>query len=166
MLPRLLRKFAIFVDGVGYAGMAEEVELPKLKIKTEDFRSGGMDAPSEQDMGMEKLEGTITVAEYNPAMMSKFGLLYANTPITLRGAIQRQNEEAIPVIIKMTGGFKELDKGTWKAGDKGSMKIGYSADLYSEEVDGQETLFIDVVNCIRRVGGVDQLASQRAALGI
>ena len=49
--PRVLRGFDVFVDGRGYAGKVEELELPKLSIKTEEFRAGGMDVPVELDMG-------------------------------------------------------------------------------------------------------------------
>ena len=49
--PRVLKGFNLFVDGRGYAGKVEELELPKLTIKTEEFRSGGMVAPVELGRG-------------------------------------------------------------------------------------------------------------------
>jgi len=48
MLPKILKNFNVFVDGRGYAGKIDEITLPKLTIKTEEYRAGGM--------GMEKLE--------------------------------------------------------------------------------------------------------------
>ena len=36
-----------FVDGRGYAGRVDEITLPKLTIKTEKHRAGGMDVPVE-----------------------------------------------------------------------------------------------------------------------
>jgi len=56
MLPQILKNFNVFANGVSYAGRAEEVSLPKLTVKTEEFRGGGMDAPVELDMGMEKMD--------------------------------------------------------------------------------------------------------------
>ena len=55
-MAKILKNFNLFVDGRGYAGKAEEVTPPKLTIKTEEFRGGGMDVPAAVDMGMEKLE--------------------------------------------------------------------------------------------------------------
>ncbi len=59
MLPKILRNFNVFVDGRGYAGKIEEITLPKLTIKTEEYRAGGMDIPISIDMGMEKLEAVL-----------------------------------------------------------------------------------------------------------
>ncbi|SMG63879.1 Phage major tail tube protein, partial [methanotrophic bacterial endosymbiont of Bathymodiolus sp.] len=56
MLDDILKNMALFVDGRGFAGNVEELTLPKLTLKTEEFRNGGMDAPIEVEMGMEKLE--------------------------------------------------------------------------------------------------------------
>ena len=60
MLPKILKNFNAFVDGRGYAGRIDEISLPKLSIKTEEHRAGGMDIPVAIDMGMEKLEAELT----------------------------------------------------------------------------------------------------------
>ncbi|WP_410541965.1 phage major tail tube protein [Wolbachia endosymbiont (group A) of Portevinia maculata] len=65
MLPKILKNFNVFVDGRGYAGKIDEITLPKLTIKTEEYRAGGMDIPINIDMGMEKLEADFTFAEYD-----------------------------------------------------------------------------------------------------
>jgi P2 family phage contractile tail tube protein len=44
-LPRKIKNFATFVDGTNFVGEMPEVSLPKLARKTEDYRSGGMNAP-------------------------------------------------------------------------------------------------------------------------
>lgn len=165
MLPRVLMNFGVFIDGRGYLGRADEVQLPKLAVKTEEFRAGGMDSPVELDMGTEKLECKITLAEYDREAAKLFGLFNAGTPVTLRGAIQRQGEAAVPVVVRLIGGVKENDKGNWKAGERGSMALTFALHSYTEEIDGEETIHIDSINCIRRVGGVDQLESIRAAIG-
>ena len=66
MIPRKLKHFNLFVDGRGYAGKIEELTLPKVTIKAEEFRAGGMDAPMEIDLGMEKLEAEFTLAMRTP----------------------------------------------------------------------------------------------------
>lgn len=45
MLQKILKNFNAFVDGRGYAGRIDEISLPKLSIKTEEHRAGGMDIP-------------------------------------------------------------------------------------------------------------------------
>ena len=48
-LPRVLKNMNLFVDGRGYAGRIDEIQLPKLTLKTEEHRAGGMDLPVEID---------------------------------------------------------------------------------------------------------------------
>lgn len=166
MLPRHLRNFNLMIDGRGYAGMADEVTLPTLSIKSEAHRAGGMDMPVDVDMGMESMELSVTLSDYNEDVISGFGLLGTGVQITLRGAIQRQGEEAQPVVVNVTGGLKSREPGTWSAGGKQTTKLTYSVRKYAESINGTEYVNIDAENMIRVINGVDQLASQRAAIGM
>ncbi|MEM7047001.1 MAG: phage major tail tube protein [Pseudomonadota bacterium] len=165
-IPKTLRNFTAFVDGRGYAGRIEEIELPKLTLKTEEWRGGGMDAPIEIDLGMEKIETTLTFAEYDRELFKLFGLADGNrVGLTLRGAVQADSASEA-VIVTLRGLVKELDAGTWKAGDQASLKMMVAARYYKLEIGGQTIIEIDTENMIRRIGGSDQLASQRQALGV
>lgn len=85
MLPKILKNFTAFVDGRGYAGRIDEISLPKLAIKTEEYRGGGMDIPVSIDIGMEKLEAELTFAEYDSELFRLFGLINNNAvSLTLR----------------------------------------------------------------------------------
>lgn len=166
MLPRHLRNFQVTIDGRGYAGRADEVTLPSLTIVTEEHRAGGMDSAVDVDMGMELMEATVVLSDYDEAVIAGFGLLGAGVPITLRGAIQRQGEAAQPVIIKMLAGLKSRETGTWAVGSKQTTTLTYSVRKYAERINGVEYVNIDVENMVRVINGVDQLASQRAAIGL
>jgi P2 family phage contractile tail tube protein len=125
-----------------------------------------MDAPMQIDMGMEKLEASLTFAEYSPELFSMLGLMEGNkTNIVLRGAVQGDDTAVIPVVITLQGGFKETDMGSWKTGSKGTLKAQIAARYYKLEIGGVEIIEIDVENMIRVISGVDQTAAQRAALG-
>ncbi len=165
--PRVLKNMNLFVDGRGYAGRVDEIELPKLTLKTEEHRAGGMDLPVEIDLGMEKLESTMTISDFDPEVFRLFGLLdRQDTPITVRGAIQRQGEPAQPVVIAMRGGWKEIDSGTWKPGDKSTLKVSAALNYFRLSINAQEVVEIDAKNMLRRIGGTDQLASIKNAIGI
>lgn len=166
MLPRHLRNFNVQVDGFGFAGRADEVTLPTLSIATEEHRAGGMDAPVEVDMGMELMEATIVLSDYDETVISGFGMLGAGVPLTVRGAIQRQGEAAQPVVIKMLASLKSRDPGTWAVGSKQTTTLTYTVRKYSETINGVEYVNIDVENMVRVINGTDQLAAQRAALGL
>lgn len=165
-IPRVLKNFSLFVDGRGLAGLIDTLTLPKLTTKMEEFRGGGMDAPVELDMGMEKLEGSFVLAEYNPDIVALYGLASPDTQLTARGALRRDGEDAVPAIVNMTGSIKELDPGDWKAGDMSTGTFAYALRYLKLTVGGRELIEIDKVNMIRRINGQDQLATIRTALGV
>lgn len=165
-IPRVLKNFTLFVDGRGLAGTIDTLTLPKLTTKMEEFRGGGMDAPVELDMGMEKLEGSFALAEYNPDMLALVGLASANTQLTARGAIRRDGEDAVPVVVNMTGQVKEWDPGDWKSGDMSTATHAFALRYLKITIGGRVLVEIDTVNMIRRIDGVDQLATIRTAIGV
>ncbi|AFU62901.1 phage major tail tube protein [Acidithiobacillus caldus] len=166
-LPRVLKNMNLFVDGRGYAGRIDEIQLPKLTLKTEEHRAGGMDVPVEIDLGMDKLEAELTISDYDPEVYKLFGLLDLKpVQITIRGAIQAQGEDAKPVVVNLRGGWREIDAGTWKPGDKSTLKVSVAASYYKLTIDGQEVVEVDAINLVRKVGGVDQINAIRAAIGL
>lgn len=167
MLPRTLRNFSITVDGRGYAGRATEFTPPTLAVTTEDFRAGGMDMPAQLDMGMDALELSFTLAEYDPDVLALFGLHDQNfVRITARGALQRNGEAATPIVVNATGSIKEFDPGSFEAGSITEAAFTMGLRYYRLELNGGVIHEIDVENMRRVINGIDQLASQRAAIGI
>ena len=166
MIPKILKNFNLFIDGRGYVGKVEEVNLPKLNIKTEEFRAGGMDAPAMIDMGIEKLEGSFTLLEYDKDVLKQFGLVGGNAvPLTLRGAIQ-DDTNVSALVIKLRGMYTEMDMGKLSAGEKGTLQCTIACRYYSLEMDGEKLIEIDIDNMTRVIGGQDKLADVRKALGI
>ncbi len=164
--PKILKNFNLFADGRGYVGRAEEVNPPKLTIKTEELRAGGMDAPIAIDMGMEKLEASFTLVEYDPEILKQFGVVTGNTvQLTLRGALVN-DETTTPMVLKVQGMFTEIDMGKFSAGEKGTMQCNVACRYYSLEIDGKTIIEIDIDNMTRVIDGVDKLAEIRSTLGI
>jgi len=165
-IPKILKKFQLFVDGEGYLGLADEVQLPKLTVKTREVTSG-FQAPMELDLGqLEKLEGSITMLEYESKLLKTFGVLSGN-PVTMtaRGAIQAQGQEPVPVVVSLEGFFKEVDLGSWKDGEEAKLTMQYTAQKYKLTIGGESIYEIDLINDTRIINGKDQLASLRKAIG-
>lgn len=152
----------------GYIGKAEELTLPKLAIKTEEWRAGGMDAPVEIDMGMEKLECSFTLGEYDADLLKLFGLSDANAiRLKFTGSIEDEMGGAVtPVEVLINGRLRELDPGSWKAGDNATLKATVATAYYKLSIDNQEIHEIDVPNMVRKIDGVDLLEGRRKALQI
>lgn len=168
MTPRVLKNMNAFVDGRGYAGRVETLIPPKLTRKMEEFRGGGMEAPLELDMGHEKLEATLTMAEFDPDILQLWGVVdHSAVALQFRGATQRDSDSSVEaVVVDMRGRLREIDPGTWTPGEKASTTYAVAVSYYRLEINGQVIMEIDVPNMICTVGGVDVLAAQRAALGV
>ncbi len=180
-IGKVLKNFNLLINGGPYAGRVEELTLPKLTLKTEEFRGGGMDMPIEIDMGMEKMECDFTLIDYDTEVLKFFGLAPDGfsatsngnrTPepgtVTLNfmGVEQDQtNGQVNSIKIVVDGIWKEVDMGPWKAGEKATMKVQVACRYY-EYIANKETIIkIDIDNMIRQIGNDDQLQKIREGLG-
>ena len=167
MIVNILKNCNMFVDGRGFAGQVMEVNLPKLTLKMEEHRDGGMDAPAEIDMGMERLECSFSTSRIDAGLLRSWGLASGNqVPLTFRGALESEDGAVTPVVATVRGNVKEIDHGTWKPGEKAALKCTVATRYYKFEHGGEVLHEIDVDNMVRIVNGTDRLAEQRAALGI
>jgi P2 family phage contractile tail tube protein len=166
MIPKVLKNFNLFVDGQGYAGLVEELTLPKLSLKHDDLYNGGMDAPISLEMGMDKLECDFTLSEYNEAIIKQFGLRDgAQVPLTLKGGLDDETG-VTPVVVTLKGAWKDLDMGSWKPGEKATLKAMVCLRYYKLSIGGTDLVEVDVQNMVRMIDGVDQLAPMRDAIGL
>ncbi|HKY46154.1 MAG TPA: phage major tail tube protein [Pyrinomonadaceae bacterium] len=157
----------MFVDGRGYAGQVEEFNAPKLTLKTEDFRGGGMHGEIELTMGHEKLECDFTLVAYDADILANFGVVEGRQiQFTAREALESHDGTTTAVAHSMRGKIKEIDSGASKPGEKGSMKVSVALTYYRLTHGVRVVNEIDVENMIVIQNGVDTLAAIRNALGI
>lgn len=163
----VLKNCNLFVDGRGYAGQVEEMTPPALTLVTEEFKGGGMNAPVEITMGMEKLNSMFSLISYDRDVLSLFGVAEGNQlGAVIRGALESFDGAVKSVIHTMRGKIKKIDPGTWKPGEKAPLAVEMALRYYKQEVNGATIHEIDVENMVCVVNGIDQLAAQRVALGI
>lgn len=163
----VLKNLNLFVDGRGQAGQLESYTPPKMSLKLDEFRGGGMDASIEIEQGMEKLEAEYTLIGYDRDVLSLFGLRNGATiPLVVRGVLESFDGTTTPVAHYMRGRVKMQDAGEWKPGEKAPLKSTMAVTYY-KLVHGDRVIHeIDVENMIRIIDGEDQMAAQRAALGL
>lgn len=168
MLPALLKYMNLFADGNSLLGELEEVGLPKVARKTEDYQGGGMLGPVAIDMGLEKLEMDLTCAGWLKDAVVQFGQTKAGGAMwRFAGAYERDDTgEVMAVEIIARGRFNELDRGKAKIGSKSESKMKAALTYYKETVDGVEQLEIDMQNFIYKIRGVDMLEKHRKAIGL
>jgi uncharacterized protein len=167
VIPQTFYNFNLFVDGTSYAGVASQVTLPKLKLKTDDHRGGGMDAPVKMDTGMEALEAGFSMTGVSKDALRFFGLADQTAfNGVFRGAFKDQKGAVVAAIATFRGLLHEVDMGDWKPGEKADTKYNVGCSYYKLEVDGKAIYEIDVVAGTRVIDGKDQLAAVRQAMGI
>lgn len=166
-LPRVIEDLNAHVDGIGYAGRIDTIQLPTLQMNTEEYQGGGLDNPVDIHLGMQKPEVQLTFTDVDPELRKRVAMerLY----IVARGAIREQGrgwDAHQQVKITMFGLWKSADQGSWERGSKNSQTYTCGLVYYREEQAGEELVEIDTMRHIRRIGGVDQLALQRQMLGL
>ncbi|WP_343560428.1 phage major tail tube protein [Kiloniella sp. b19] len=169
MIPQTINKCNLFVDGNSFAGIAKEITLPKVMIKTEDFQGAGMLAPAELEAGLDKLEMAVVFQEYNLEILRQFGTFSPEGALLRwRGAAQREGDDTQVDAVEITtrGRLKELDFGSSKQGENNSLSVTYPLTYFKYDLNGETIIEIDIVNMIFVVDGEDRYAAIRTALGI
>lgn len=163
----VLKNINLFVDGKGFAGQIEEYNPPKESIKTEDFQAGGMIGPVELTQGLEKMESDFSLIAYDRDILALMGVVEGKqVQLTARGYLESFDGTKSAVAHKMRVKIKELDRGTWKPGEKASLKVSCAVSYFKEERDGVTVTEIDMENMVYIKNGVDLLTQARNALGM
>lgn len=167
-LPRKLKNFNLFVNGESYVGQVPDVELPKLKRKTEDYQGGGMNGPVKSALGMEGLELKWTAAGYIKSLLTQWGSqTVSGVLLRFAGALQSDDStEVTSLEVIVRGRHDEIDPGKAEAAGKTEIKVSTALSYYKLVLNGQPVIEIDFVNMIEVVDGVDLMADVRTALGL
>lgn len=165
-IPKIIKNMNLIVDGHGFAGKFDEVTLPDITLVTEDHRAGGMDGSVPLDVGQEGMELSFVASEHSPYHYKLIGLQNQNAvPLTFRAAMV-DDTEVWPYIVKCSGMITGLSLGTVQNGQKNNLEVTMGLRFFELTINQEELVHVDFPNMIRRIGGIDQLQEQRAALGL
>jgi len=162
-LPRQLKAFNLYIDGTSYAGRADTITLPPLNFVVEAHRAAGMDGSVELEMGMELMPFSAVLSDYSPDLIALMG--QNDVPVVARGSVQAQGGATEAVIVNMRGLFKGLEFATWQGGTKSTKTISSTLSYFRYRQRDVEYCEIDIINMVRKFGGVDQLAAHRNNIG-
>lgn len=167
MIPQTLTNMSLFVDGRSYAGKVTELTLPVLTRTTDEMRAGGMDGPVEIGLGIELMSASFKLAGIDRESLAFFGLADDTAfNSVFRGAFKDLKGATVAAVATLRGMLKEVDPGAWTPGQRNETTYTLSPSYYKLEVDGQVLYEIDPLNCVRIINGVDELAAERAAIGL
>ena len=155
-LPRLFKGHNIFIEGYDLRGQIGDVERPKIALKMEEYRSGGMFGTAKVVQGLEVLEMTVTVSGYAAEVLRQFGGTIDSKVIRFAGAVEKDDETGFKKVSgEAAGRITEIDQGSNSAGENGEIKFKIDLVRYSESLDGKEILYADVLQNKLRVNGTD-----------
>ncbi len=167
MIPSKLKNMNLFVDGEGFKGEVTEITLPKITLKTEEYRAAGMVAPIDIDLGLEKLELEVKYGGFMNHIYAGFGSVSVDGGYhRYVGAYQSDGTGVYKKVEAIClGRYMEIDGGTSKVGDDTENMSKSCLNYYQLLIDDREVLTVDILNHVFRVNGIDRLAEERAILG-
>lgn len=167
-LPNILKNFNLYADGESLMGVAEEITVPKLSRKMEEWQGGGMPGPIDIDLSQEKIVMDWTTGGLLISALRKYG---ASKPDALllrySGAYQREDTGVIHAVeIVVRGRHKEIDMGNKKVGEPNKTKVSTTCAYYKLTVDNEVLIEYDALAMILVVDGEDLMDAQRKAIGL
>ena len=164
-LDHILQGFNAYVDGRSKLGFVEKLETPKIKKKTEKFRSGGMLAEKNHVMGYEVFPWKLSFNAFDPDVIRQAGLFAKNAVnLSFTAAFDGELNAQHTAHFLCRGKFTDLSGGTWEAGKKAMLDVEGSLDALKLTYDGKVVYDIDIDNDVYVVDGIDEYAWIRAAL--
>jgi P2 family phage contractile tail tube protein len=165
-LPQKRKKINAYVDGGSWIGVVTEFEPPKIVTKMEEHRGGGMHAPIDIDMGLEKMEASITMGGLAMAVFRRAGEQSVDgVRLRLVEAYEADSTGTPRTVEHYIGGrFNEIEWGTAKEGDDTEHKYAISVAYYRLVVDGRVELENDPLNGVYSVNGINRYAALMAAI--
>ncbi|KAB8307262.1 phage tail protein [Erwinia endophytica] len=159
--------WTFFQNGVRIQG-AHEFTPPVIAITKTDLRTGAQDAPTPVDDGMEALTCQIKFYGLDTTMLSSFGFISGSKPMFTayqgylsNGAVQGTIEVVEGFVFSVTPDAR----GNSNLAESATT-VDIAVSYYKKNLDGIELVEIDTERFMRRINGVDQLATLAAKIRV
>jgi P2 family phage contractile tail tube protein len=159
----ILRTCAMWFKDDVKVGQVSEMTIPPFKVKTEKARNAGMVMEREIPMGWERENAKFKMAALDPATVGAInGMAGTTDTLMITGALVDEDGTTNNVTCYLRGYLKDVDFGSWKAGDKAETDYTFVWEYLKLEIGGSEMIEADDFNV--SVAGQSQTADIRSAL--
>lgn len=166
-LPRILKSFNVFTDGLNKDGVLMTVKRPDIKFKTEDYTPGGGMGEYTVIHGIEKLELELTSKGFDLELFKSISHKINGNLLRYQGALHKEDEETYQTLVgEARGRIIETTRNEDKAGEGGEQTFKYALTYWKETVDGEVIFECDLMANKLVIGGKDIRAGIRNALGL
>lgn len=146
-LVRQLSQCRIYVQGIHYAGIATEVELPEIEYEMTEYEGLGLVGTPELFAGINAMEASITWSSIHPEIARLLGdPKYAST-VQIRSSLATYTGEGLPIegdykcIMRLRA--KAFAGGTFEKNETTTPEGTYAVDYLQLVVNGAEVLAVD-----------------------
>jgi P2 family phage contractile tail tube protein len=162
-IPQIMVGANVVIEGVGFLGVAKEIELPKIEFTTITSSSGL--GEREIDTGLLKAMSTkIVLNEYNDvyfkALRSRLG---QNAKLYAKQSIAR-NEDKKEITATFRGSVKVMELPKYEHGKEVEVSLEIALDFFKFEYDKTPYFLYDQKNMVLEIDGVDQYEEIRNQL--
>ena len=159
----------IYINGTSFLGRAEEINLPQIKHTMTEHKALGLVGKNEFWAGIDKLECKIKWASLYPEVAKLAADPFTAVQLQARASLETYNGQGrlaqVPVVVHMSGVFKDFPLGNFKQHDSAEFETNLSAYYCKQVIDGEEIFEIDTLENIYKVAGEDVLAIYKDNIG-
>lgn len=165
-IPDKLTLFNVYKGGTKLIGVGEEATLPDVEMSSETLSGPGLlgeiDMPGRVSIG--SMEQEISFRMLDEDIFSVMDVGEA-VDLTLRAGMQRMSGtggiEEVGIRVVERGIFKGITTGSLKQGAPMGASVKLELIYIMIEIDGEEKLEIDKLNCVYKINGKDVLKKAR-----
>ncbi len=159
----ILRNAAMWLNADVKVGQVSEMTVPPFRVKTDTLRNAGMAMEREVPMGYERENAKFKMTALDPASVGAInGMSGTDQTLMITGALVDEDGTVNNATVYMRGFLKDVDFGTWSAGDKAETEYSFAWEYLKLEIGGVVQIEADDFDVT--IGGVNQTGDIRAAL--
>ncbi len=165
-LPKVVTSWDVSLDGVGFLGIAESVQLPKVNEVYEEVWGSGLYAKQKVAVGIEPMEATIKFLEISPFVFNLFGIAGDAAGIILKAGMRSNTSETIPLLAVLHGRVGAIETDAFEGGKIPRQTITIQVKRYALTIGKHPALVVDVENNVLNLMGISSLVDGvKKALG-
>lgn len=164
-----IEDYVLFDNEDNYLGKAEEISLPKITRKTNDFSPGGGIGEMAVDVGVyEKMEFSFKLRDISAQMATYVGQNKIDGHSFQIRAIARNesNNSEIGIVYEIQGRINEREREALKRGENSITTLAGIATRYGEHHNGKRVRLLDIIKRIDETDGKDAHEFNRNFLGV
>lgn len=153
--PSTLSDFQVFFLDESWAGILNKLNTPDIELKTETYTATATGGEKEKVLPILKpMKPKLVFSDFNAKVLGLIGNPASQSePLIFRGSMDRDGTN-VPIKITMQGDwFKLSGSELTTGGQETTLEVEGSLNLYSVEIDGKQSLYVDIINKVYKPDG-------------